>query len=54
MQNQNWTRKRKLILMGYKIPSLNQLLHKHWTVAHKAKEAAKRALSVALRDTASS
>lgn len=56
MQNQNqWTRKRKLILMGYLTPSLNKLLHKHWTVAHKAKQEAKAALAQALaQDSASS
>ena len=53
MQNQNqWTRKRKLILMGYLTPSLNRLLHKHWTVAHKAKEEAKWHLTLALRESA--
>ena len=48
-----WRRRQKLILMGYLTPSLNKLLHKHWTVAHKAKEAARAALAAALRDCAS-
>src|SRR5215469_7472827 len=37
-----------LFLRGYLTPSLNQLLHKHWTVAHREKLRARRALLFSL------
>ena len=52
MQNPPPPRKRKLVLSGYLTPSLNKLLQKHWTAAHKAKQEAKKALAEAMRQSA--
>jgi hypothetical protein len=42
------TTPKTIILYGYLTPSLNKLLHKHWSVVHRAKLEAQAALAKAL------